>query len=134
MHNIIVFAVIVTYNSEKYIRKCINSINSSSSKIKICIVDNGSSDSTLKILEKEYNDLTIIRNRENLGFGLANNVGIEYCLNENADFILLLNHDVYLEKFCLEELIKQSDSRRVLSPIHCKLGYKGLDNNFKNHV
>lgn len=63
----------------------------------LIIIDNGSSDETgeyLKNFEKEYSNLKIIYNKENLGYSKANNQGIKLALKSKYEYIGLLNNDI----------------------------------------
>ncbi len=84
--------IIVTYNSENFIKKCLESlINQTYNKNNyfITIVDNGSSDNTINIV-KRFSQIRIILNKKNLGFAKANNIALKY---SNADYAILLNQD-----------------------------------------
>ncbi|HSV95142.1 MAG TPA: glycosyltransferase family 2 protein [Spirochaetia bacterium] len=100
--------VIVTFNSEKYIEKCIESISKSNIKkinYKIKIIDNNSSDGTSNIIEKiKNNKIFYINNKKNYGFAHAVNQGISE--QEGDGYVLLLNPDTVLEKESLLNLIK----------------------------
>ncbi len=103
------FTIVVTFNGEKWIEKCIESIENSvftNTYIEnhIIILDNASNDKTIQILN-EYSYVQLIETGANLGFGKSNNIGIEYALKHNADYILLLNQDAYLFPDTLEKLI-----------------------------
>jgi len=68
--------VIVTYNSEKYIDQCLNSIKKEQNlNANIVVVDNNSSDNTVNLL-KSHNDVSLIKNKENVGYakGVSNYV------------------------------------------------------------
>lgn len=75
--------IILTWNSEKYINNCIKSIlDLNFSKIYISIVDNGSTDSTLEILENLRSDkknvyLNLIKLKNNLGTTISRNLAIK---------------------------------------------------------
>ena len=102
--------IIATYQAEKYITDCINSLlKQTNESFNIVIVDNNSSDKT-RMLIKGYlqNNLTIhlIENRKNLGFAKANNIGIRYALTKlNADYLFLLNQDTVVENNLLDKLL-----------------------------
>lgn len=92
--------IIVTYNSEKDIYDCINSIIENSdiplAEIELVVVDNNSTDSDtmfnkLKTLWGE--DIILIKNSRNGGYGQGNNVGIRRC---SAPVVLIMNPDVRL--------------------------------------
>ena len=72
-----VFAIIVTHNGERWIKDTIRSLLKSKYSCSIVVIDNGSSDKTLKILSL-FKKIKLIENHLNLGFGQANNIGIKY--------------------------------------------------------
>jgi len=88
--------IIVTYNSEKFIRNCIDSIQKKTKRTdyEIVVVDNNSRDNTAEIIYKEFKNVRLIRNRKNVGFAVANNIAIE---RSKGDLIMLLNPDTVLE-------------------------------------
>jgi len=84
--------IIVTWNSERFIRNCLDSILQNGWELhpEIILVDNNSSDQTVKIVEENYPRVNIVRNKDNLGYAKANNQGIE---NSQGEYLLLLNPD-----------------------------------------
>ncbi|MFQ5799092.1 MAG: glycosyltransferase family 2 protein, partial [Bacteroidota bacterium] len=70
--------VIVTFNSESFLRDCLTSIGSqrTSFPFRVIIVDNASVDNSIALVETNFPDVHIIYNRENKGFAVANNQGI----------------------------------------------------------
>jgi GT2 family glycosyltransferase len=83
--------VILTYNSKKHIDKCLKSIIAQKKiKSNIIIIDNNSTDDTLKLLSKF--DITLIKNNVNKGF-VANNQAKSYF---KYKLTLFLNIDTYL--------------------------------------
>lgn len=87
--------VIVSYNSQYLMEKCLESIRNTTSKemVDIIVVDNASSDGVTEYLEKQ-SDIILIKNAENVGFPKGCNIGIEAAKN-NQD-IFLLNNDTRL--------------------------------------
>ena len=87
--------IIVTWNSQEFIRNCLDSIFLLPDKVgyEIMVVDNGSSDDTPKIVQEFYPKVNLIENRENLGYAKANNQGME---ESQGKYILLLNPDTQL--------------------------------------
>ena len=87
--------VIVTYNATRYIQKCLDSIFSQKKQINVVVVDNRSTDSTLSILRQH--PCEVISLEENIGFGQANNIGINHALeSRECSHVFLLNQDAYL--------------------------------------
>src|SRR3989344_1981840 len=86
--------VIVTYNSESVIKSCLKSIFANNyPSMEVVVVDNASSDKTVSTVHKYFKNVHIIGNKQNVGFGSANNIGIRYLRKKNCDFFLLLNPD-----------------------------------------
>lgn len=87
--------IIVTFNSEKYILNCIESIfkNTTDINYEIIVVDNKSEDNTIQILKNNYPEIIIIENKFNYGFAKANNIGIK---ESNSKYVFLLNPDTIL--------------------------------------
>lgn len=114
--------ILVTYNSEKWIQSCFSSILNSHfdlKKVSLIVVDNHSSDNTLTLLYNEqkkhitkFNEIKIISNNQNTGFGCANNLGSQNC---SGDIILFLNIDTEIFSDTLENLEKEilSSSKSV---------------------
>lgn len=88
--------IIVAWNSEKFIRNCLDSIIQNGVELlpEIILVDNNSSDYTIKIVEEHYPQVNLIRNRDNLGYAKSNNQGIE---NSHGEYLLLLNPDTEVQ-------------------------------------
>lgn len=87
--------IILSYNGGEYTKNCIESIEKSDrSYDEIIIVDNGSQDETIRILNeivKENDKIKIYFQDKNLGFTKGNNVGIKKAKKNND--IILLNND-----------------------------------------
>ncbi len=84
--------IIVTYNSEDSIERCIDSINSQETdrKYKIIVVDNSSSDRTVEIIEKRYPELLLVKSNHNGGYASGLNLGLR---NKSKGDCLILNPD-----------------------------------------
>lgn len=85
--------VIVTWNSQDYIRPCLDSLFSQNQDLEVIAVDNNSRDSTLNALREYGARIKIIENQSNLGFARAVNQGLKLAA---GDYILLLNPDTVL--------------------------------------
>ncbi len=103
-------AVIINFNSGKYIFRCIQALFEQVDVIiEIIIIDNASSDGSeemLKILDSQ-SKIKYIRLEKNIGASGANNLGISLATH---DFILVLNADVFLENdYCKHLMPKFKD-------------------------
>ncbi len=90
--------VIVNYNVEPLLRRCLSSIFDSVGEISfaVCVVDNNSSDGSVAMVEQEFPQVHLISNTENPGYSAANNQGIALLNglnNELPRYVLLLNPD-----------------------------------------
>ncbi|HWV64201.1 glycosyltransferase family 2 protein, partial [Chitinophaga sp.] len=131
-----VFVVIVTYNGAKWVHKCFDSLRSGSYPVQTIVVDNGSTDATIPLLEAGYPEVTLIRSATNLGFGQANNKAIKQALQQGADYVFLLNQDAWTEKNTIEVLIdvmERHPEYGVVSPIHLSGDYSGMDAGFAQY-
>ncbi|HAA64159.1 MAG TPA: glycosyltransferase family 2 protein [Thermoanaerobacter sp.] len=112
--------VIVNYNGEKYINDCVRSISESTYKnYMVIVVDNASTDNSIKNLEEEFKErITIIKNNENLGFSSANNIGIKYALQNGCEFVILLNNDTVIDKDLIHNMVSTSlsNDNAIISP------------------
>ena len=119
-----VLVIVVTYNAEKWIDYCFSSFSSNEAdlyNIDLVCIDNASTDNTVKILKKKYPKVELVLNKKNLGFGKANNIGFEICLQNNYDFVFLLNQDASIDKNAISQMIaiaKDNSEFGILSPIH----------------
>ena len=95
---------IVTYNNDKVIKKCLKSIFNITNNLdfEIIIIDNNSSDNTVKIIKNNFNSVKLIKNKKNLGFGAAHNIAIKL---GKGRYHLVLNPDIIFTENTIEKLI-----------------------------
>jgi len=116
MNNDLVSVIIPVYNSEKFLKFCIESVlNQSYSDIEIIAVDDGSTDGSLKVLREYENKISIIE-QNNHGLTSALNAGIK---KMNGKWFKWLSPDDVLEPQAIETLVnhakKLSDNTIVYS-------------------
>lgn len=108
-----VTVIVPTYNSEKYIEKCIETVKEQTFKdYEMLIINDGSTDNTLKIIEEKmkiYSWLRVIT-IENHGQGYARNLGIK---EAKGDYILFLDSDDILKKETLEKTIEKMEKDKA---------------------
>lgn len=106
--------IIPTYNSEKYIEKCIISIlKQTYTNLEIIIIDDNSSDNTYEICQKiQKNDLRIklLRNSKNVGVSITRNLGIDIATGE---YITFVDSDDYIEENLYEKLIEKIENENI---------------------
>lgn len=132
-----ILTIVVTYNGEKWIKKCIKSLINSSLPCHTLVIDNSSTDATVQILKHEFPEVELIIADYNLGFGQANNIGLKYALKYKYDYIFLLNQDAWIGVDTLVEMVQilsMNSDIGILSPIHLNGTGTGLDNNFERYL
>lgn len=112
------YIIIVSYKNAYLTLECINSIYKSTYKeFRIVVVDNNSPDNTYDILkEKLPKSVILIRTDKNGGFSYGNNVGIKYALNNNAEYIMLLNNDTVIDSNLIFNLLQNTNEFTVTVP------------------
>ncbi|MBU5613386.1 glycosyltransferase family 2 protein [Geomonas azotofigens] len=101
----LVSVVILNWNGAAYLADCIASLKAQTyRKLEIIVVDNGSTDGSLKMLAAEYPEFPVHANGKNLGFAEGMNVGVA---RSRGEFVLLLNEDTYLAPDFIEHGVKE---------------------------
>jgi len=80
-----ILAIIPTYNGEDFVNGCLNSIVNGVLKPDILVIDNASSDSTVAKIETKFEEVKIIKNPKNIGFGRAINLGFDFGIEFGYD-------------------------------------------------
>jgi GT2 family glycosyltransferase len=116
-----VFVIVVTYNGSKWVNPCFSSLMQSSIPLNILAIDNCSVDDTVLEVKRKFPKVEIVELGKNLGFGKANNIGLQIAVRNNADYIFLLNQDAWVKPDTIEKLIevgKKNQDFYIISPIH----------------
>lgn len=128
--------IIVTYNAQKWISKCIDPLLDHAT-LKVIVVDNASTDATSSILKAEkYHSIHLVLNSQNKGFGAANNQGIEWAMQQNIPYVFLLNQDAHISPDSLLKLksgLESHPDTGILSPMHY-FDEDTLDKGFEAHL
>ena len=112
--------IILNWNGKEDTIECLESLKHITyPNYKILLVDNGSTDGSVECFRERYPGMEIIENGDNLGFAEGNNVGIRRAMEEEIDYLLLLNNDTIVDPEFLNELIniaKNDDNIGMLGP------------------
>lgn len=128
-----VYAIIVTYNAMQkgWIKRCLDSLVRSSCPVTPIVVDNGSTDGTRDYVPANYPDVVWLPQERNLGFGQANNIGLRFAIDNQADYVLLLNQDAAIDRDAIRFLLLESDNESLVSPLHLNGKGDAFDYMFK---
>ena len=132
-----VFVIVVTYNGMQCIDNCLSSLIGSTISLHIIVIDNASSDTTCALIKNKYVDVELIEAGSNLGFGKANNIGLQMALKKNADYVFLLNQDAWVEPDSVEQLLKIAEQNKdygIISPVHVLPNSYALEWHFSTYI
>jgi len=111
LNDSLVSIIIVNWNAGKYLQECIVSLEAQTYRnFEIIMVDNASYDNSVEFVEKNFPQVHIIKNNDNLGFAEGNNVGIKFA---KGSLIALFNPDAVADKnwlSCLVSILLHSDN------------------------
>lgn len=132
-----VFVIIVTFNGIKWVDRCFSSLGKSTIPLQTLVIDNGSTDKTVEMIESQYPEVKIIRAENNLGFGKANNIGLESAYQHDAEYVFLLNQDAWIEPDTVNKLIqghRLHPEYSIISPMHLNGNGDELEYGFSNFI
>lgn len=98
--------IIPSFNTKDLLDRCLASIGKT--EYEIIVVDNASHDGSVEMVEKKYSWATLIKNKENIGYGKANNLAIK---KAKGEYILLLNSDCVVKDNALENLLTCAEKK-----------------------
>jgi GT2 family glycosyltransferase len=130
-----IVVIIVTYNGAKWLKNCFQSLEASTYKVTTIVVDNNSTDHSVEIIQS-FPEIQLIQSTENLGFGKANNIGIQKAIELGADYVFLLNQDTWVFSETISNLVEVAESNDqygIVSPLHYSGDEVSLDENFETY-
>jgi len=112
--------IIVNYNVKEFLLNLLASLEKASSSVttEIIMIDNNSTDDSIAIVKEKYPSVITIENKINVGFGKANNQGLEIA---KGQYILLINPDTLVKENTLETMIKFHKDNPTVGIAGCKV-------------
>jgi len=110
---------VLNWNQAEITVDCITSLIGLNSPIdyKIFIIDNGSTDNSIKVFSQTFPDIKILRNETNLGYQGGMNTGIKHAINHSVEFLMLLNNDTVVDHQVLNIIFDSlPDDASLVSP------------------
>ncbi len=123
-----VSVVIVTWNNEKDIEECLNSVlDQDFDNYNVIVFDNASTDKTFEIVndfKNKYTRLEVMSSPVNLYLTGGNNRAMQYAIdNFSPDYILCLNPDTYVEPNLLSSLLRVIESDSEIAAVGPKIKF-----------
>ncbi|MBI9041779.1 glycosyltransferase family 2 protein [Lutibacter sp.] len=112
--------VIVNYNVRYFLEQCILSIIDATKNlsVEVIVVDNNSTDESVSFLQKNYPNIILIVNKENVGFSKANNQGVAI---SKGEYVLILNPDTVVAEDTLETVFNFAKTNQNIGILGTKL-------------
>ncbi len=104
--------IIPNYNGEEILRKNLPSLTKAFPKTEIIVVDDASVDNSVAILEKEFQEIALLKLKKNKGFAEAVNAGVK---RAKGKYIILLNSDVSVKKSFLNKILPYFDDPKTFA-------------------
>ena len=122
-----VAAIIVNYNAGEWLQRSVKSVLAEEKIQTLFVVDNCSKDNSIDQLTDSFSTeefpkerLNILRNKQNLGFGKANNQALKVILEQQEiDYVLLINPDCELTEGVVEKMLPYFESSKAIGMAGC---------------
>jgi GT2 family glycosyltransferase len=115
-----VSVIIVNYNVREFLSQALRSVERASSdhSVEVFVVDNNSVDGSVAMVERDFPNVTVISNSENVGFGRANNMAIR---EASGDYLLILNPDTIVQEDTLARMVDFFESHSDAGAVGCQI-------------
>jgi GT2 family glycosyltransferase/lipopolysaccharide/colanic/teichoic acid biosynthesis glycosyltransferase len=112
--------IIVNYNVKEFLQNLLDSLYTGIGNLKaeIIVIDNNSEDGSADVIKQKYPGVTLIENKQNIGFGAANNLGMKLA---KGRYFLLINPDAIIQEDTLEKMSTFMDSTPNAGMAGCKV-------------
>ena len=111
--------IIPHHNNYQILNDCLKSLYQSNLyNSEIIIIDNDTTDDSIKKIKKKYPNLTIINSTNNLGYAGGCNYGAKYA---NGDLLVFLNNDTEVQDDWLKELVETINNDNTISSVQPKI-------------
>ena len=111
--------IIANLNGEKYLPDCLQSLAAQTFRdFEVIVVDNGSSDGSLALLERDYPWVRVISLEQNTGFARGNNIGFQA---SSSEYLATLNNDTIADSGWLEALHEAAKADRAVGMVASKI-------------
>jgi len=122
-----VSVIVLNWNGRKWLEKCLSSIlgQDITENFEVILVDNGSTDDSVKYVRERFSQVKVIELEENYGFAEGNNLGLKHA---RGDYIVFVNTDTEAMKGWLQNLVKATDEHKDYQ-ILCSIQFPSQERN-----
>jgi len=115
----LVSIITVNFNGERYLRGLLSALEEQTyPRLEVLLVDNGSTDGSIPLVEREYPEVRVLRAGENLGFAGGNNLGID---EARGDYVALINNDTVPDPNWLLHLVETAETSDRIAAVGSKI-------------
>jgi len=119
-----VYIIVLNWNGKADTLDCLESLRCTNyENYRVVLVDNGSEDDSVAAVRQKFPEVEVVETGRNLGFAGGNNVGIEYALKQNADYVFLINNDTTVDPDYLKELVDVAENDPRIGAVGSKIMY-----------
>jgi GT2 family glycosyltransferase len=113
--------VIPNWNGIDLLAECLDSLRAQTLAAKIILVDNGSVDGSVELVREHYPEVQLIALDYNSGFTGGCNRGIEAALEQDVEYVALLNNDAVADAQWLERLVAAAEAHPEAGAVGAKI-------------
>jgi GT2 family glycosyltransferase len=124
-----VCVIVLNWNQPEVTAACLDSVQSLQyPSFEIILVDNGSTDNSVQLIEKTFTGILVMKNQKNLGFAEGSNVGMRRAMQRGADYVFLLNNDTVVSSDALAILVGAAERDQQIGIAGPTIYYYGCGN------
>lgn len=106
-----VLVIILNWNGTEDTLRCLESLRQVEyDNFDVLVIDNGSVPGSTDPIKRDFPEVSLIRNEQNLGFSGGNNVGLQYARDTGPKYVLILNNDTTIDAQFVTELVKAAET------------------------
>jgi hypothetical protein len=125
-----VSVIVLNWNGRDDTIECLKSVYASGhGGYDVIVVDNGSTDGSVRAVRAAFPAALIIENEDNLGFAEGSNRGMAHAVESGAKYVMLLNNDAVIDKDALSLLAAEMERDEKIGAIGPLILYWGTDDN-----
>lgn len=115
--------IIVNWNGKDLLAKCLRCVESTVKRVsyETYVVDNASTDGSQEMVRRDFPNVKLIANKDNVGFATANNQAMKVA---EGRYVLLLNSDAFVHENTLDTMVNFMDEHPQAGMSSCKLLYE----------